>query len=321
VLAPGALRAAVPTELSATAAKVALGTVPAAPAVLSLTHEVLSAMTLMKSKLLAAVAVAVALTGGGFGLYAASADEKRPGEKPAVVKPEVKPGEKLAKPADPASPDKPAVEKPVKPATDTHDKPKPEKPVDPTRPKPEKPKPEGAPGIKLGGAVGAVDAAARTVTLSVKGDKGPAERVVKLTADARVVIDGKPGELAAVPKGSLASFPAAALTDGTAEASEVRVTGPSVTGIVTAVNESSVTIEYGSKDGKTTREIKLAPGGKVLLSKTGDSKLTDLKVGDKLTAVLTTDQSGALTVGVSRDTGDKPKPKKPEKPDGNDDET
>src|SRR5262249_13314063 len=155
----------------------------------------------------------------------------------------------------------PAGEKPVKPTTDTPDKPKPEKPVDPTKPKPDKPKPEGAPGIKLGGAVGAVDAAARTGTPSGKGRKGPAGRGGKRNPDARVVIDGKPGELSAVPKGSLASISAAALKDGAAEASEVRVTGPSVTGIVTTVNESSVTIEYGSKDGKTTREIKLAPGG------------------------------------------------------------
>jgi RNA polymerase sigma factor (sigma-70 family) len=343
VLVPGSLRAAVPTQLSAAAATVALGTAPAAPAVLSLTHEVLSAMTLIKSKFLAAVAVAAALTGGGFGLYTAAADEKKPGEKPAAVKPEAKPGEKPAKPVvdpDKPKPEKPVGEKPeakpgekpVKPAADTPDKPKPEtptdsnkpkpqKPVDPDKPKPDKPKPEGAPGIKLGGVVGTVDATARTVTLAVKGDKGPVDKVVALTADAKVVIDGKPGALSAVPKGSLAAFTATAPKDGgPVEASEIRVTGPTVNGLVTTVGESSVTIEYGSKEGKTTREIKLAPGGKVLISKTGDSKLTDLKVGDKLTVVLTTDQSGALTIGVGRDTGDKPKPIKPEKPDGDDDE-
>ena len=84
------------------------------------------------------------------------------------------------------------------------------------------------------------------------------------------------------------------------------------------VAESGVTIEYGSKEGKTTRELKLAPGGQVLISKTGDSKLTDLKVGDKVSAVLTSDQSGALSVSVVRDTGARPKPAKPDKPDDDD---
>lgn len=317
VLVPGSLRAAVPTELSAAAANVALGAAPAAPAVLTLTHEVLSAMTLTKLKLLAAVAVAVALTGGGFGLYTASADEKKPGEKPAAVKPGDKPakpeGEKPAKPTG----DTPEKPKPAKP--DNPNKPKPEKPADPNKPKPQKP--AGAVGPKVGGVVASVDAAARTVTLTTKTEKGVTDKVVHLAADAKVVVDGKAGELSAVPKGAFASFIASAAKDaGPIEATEVRVTGPSVGGVITKVNESSVTIEYPSKEGKTTRELTLAPGGKVLISKTMDSKLTDLKVGDKVSAVLSTDQTGALTVSIVRDgdPGDKPKPTT--KPDKSDDE-
>jgi RNA polymerase sigma factor (sigma-70 family) len=332
VLVPGSLRAAVSTELSATAANVALGTAPAAPAVLSLTHEVLSAMTLIKTKLLAAFAVAVALTGGGLGLYTATADDKKPGEKPAVVKPVPTPGEQSAKPApdtpkpekpgDPTKPAKPAAEKPGekpnKPTPDTPDKPKPEKPGDPTKPKPEKPKPDGPPGLKVGGAVGAVDAVARTVTLAARDDKGVPEKVVKLSADAKVLIDGKPGELAAVPKGSQASFTATALKDGAVEASEVRVTGPTITGLLTAVDFDtqqdivSFTVAVGDKEEKpTTRTFKLAGGRKAATGKVGE-----LLPGDKVTVTLTTDQSAVLSISGGRPKEGGDKPKKPEKPDG-----
>src|SRR5207249_999627 len=65
LLAPNALRAAVPPGLSSLTAAAAVGAGCAPPTVLTLTHEVLRTMTLAKWKLLAAVAFAVALTGGG----------------------------------------------------------------------------------------------------------------------------------------------------------------------------------------------------------------------------------------------------------------
>src|SRR5439155_1576029 len=152
-LMTSSLRAAVPQRLATVTADVALGAAPVSPEILTLTHEVIKAMTLSKWHLLSTIAVAVALSGGGFGLMA-SGDDKKPGEKPNPDQPAVvKPGEKPANPAD-----KPG-EKP------SADKPKPGE-------KPDKPKPDGEkkPGaIKLSGEVGAVDADAHTITLTAPG--------------------------------------------------------------------------------------------------------------------------------------------------------
>ena len=83
-------------------------------------------MTLLKLKFLGAIALSVSLAGGGFGLIALQAQEKKPvvpAEKPVPVRPE-----------------KPVSEKPVKPAPEQPEKPKPEKPgAKPDKPKPIKP--------------------------------------------------------------------------------------------------------------------------------------------------------------------------------------
>ena len=300
VLVPGPLRAAVPTNLSAGAAGAALGTVPAAPAVLTLTREVLSAMTLMKSKLLAAVAVAVALTGGGFGLYAATADEKKPGDKPAVEKPK---------------PEKPGGEKPAKPAPDDPEKPRTEKPA----------APEGArKPVKVAGPIVAVDAAGRTVTMARKRDNGTFEEFLPVAADAKVFVDNKPAELKDVPKGAVASVVFGPGKDGVPPVvAELRVTGEAVTGILVEVSPDHVGLSGGKESKAPPRKIRLAPGGKVHVGKATDAKLTDLKPGDKVTAVMTTDGTAALTIsGGGREREGDPKgakPEKPAKPDGDED--
>ena len=94
LLTADTLQAAVPP-----AGRSAAGRAPrpalVSPTVLTLSHEVLRSMTLLKLKTLCVVAMSVALTGGGFGLYAIKADDKKPAaEKPAVTP--AKPGEKPA---------------------------------------------------------------------------------------------------------------------------------------------------------------------------------------------------------------------------------
>jgi RNA polymerase sigma factor (sigma-70 family) len=335
-LVPASVRAAVRPAVVAATAEVAVGLAPISPTVLALSHEVLKAMTLVKWNLLSAVAVAVALTGGGFGLYAANADDKKPGDKPAATKPD-QPKPDTAKPdaVKPVKPtDKPDAPKPdaVKPDQPKPDKPKPDA-VKPDQPKPDKPKPDGnkpdkpkpegdrAPTIKVGGQIGAVDVNARAITVTTKGENGPTEKVVRLSADAKVFIDNKPGELKDVPKGSFAGFGGATAKEGQpVEATEVRVTGPAVSGLVVVVDASSITINAGKEGSPIPIVIKVTPETKAQIGKNG--KLSDLQPGDKVTAVLTTDQSSALQISGGFK-GDKPpgdkKPegeKKPEKPDG-----
>jgi hypothetical protein len=292
LLVPRALRAAVPQTLSTATTEAAVGVPPISPLVLSLTHEVVTAMTLAKWKLLSVLTIAAALTTGGVGAFVARADEKKPGAgKPATEKPApAKPGEKPA-----TKPGEKPGEKPAKP------KPTGEKPA----------------GIKVGGTVGAVDAKAGTITLTTKGDKGPMEKVVKLAADARVFIDGKAGELAAVPKGSFASLVGAPSKQGDmVEAGEVRITGPSLTGVVTRADAAGVTLDVGGKEGPTSRTLKLTADTRVNLGTKEPAKPTDLKAGDKVAVVMTSDGSAALVINraVVKPGGDKSKPGDKPKP-------
>ena len=273
----------------AAVAEVAVGVSPIRPEVLFLSQEVLKTMTLAKWKLLSAIAVAVAVSGGGIGLYAARADDKKTPPNQDVKKPPV---EEVKK---------------VKPATAD----------DPTKPKPEKVKPDGEKpkpaGIKVGGEISALNAAAKTITVLGKTEKGPVEKAVKLTDDAKVFVDGKESTLAAVKKGAFAQFAGAAATkDGQPPtATEVRVTGRTLNGLVTDANANSVTIETGSKDSKEAHVLKLAANGRVQYGKTADAKLSDVQVGDKVIAVLTTDGASALLIQGGSKGDEKPKPKKP----------
>ncbi|HJZ57135.1 MAG TPA: sigma-70 family RNA polymerase sigma factor [Gemmataceae bacterium] len=344
-LIPGSLRAAVPPSAVTAAAEVAAGLAPISPTVLILSHEVLQAMTLVKWKLLGAVAVAVALTGGGFGVYVAQADDKKPADKPAVTKPDaekpVKPGTKPDaekptttkpdpdKPAttkpDPEKPDKPAAVKPDQPKPDkpkpdpekpTTIKPKPE-PDKPTttkpdgekpkpKPEPDKPKPEGQkPATKQGGKITGVNPTERTITILQKRDNGVIEEFVKLAPDAKVFIDGKPAALKDVPKGAMATFVAAGKEGTAAEITELRVSGPNVTGVVVKAEASGLTLDIPGKEGNTTKVFKLAPDVRVQIGGGKDTKPTDLKPGDKVVVTLTADESAALVITGAKPDGEK----------------
>lgn len=287
LLTAAPLSAGVPAAV----AEVAVGVCPIRPEVLFLSQEVLKTMTLAKWKFLSAVAVAVAVTGGGIGLFAAHADDKKPVVQ-EVKKPAVKPD---------------------------GEKPKPATADDPTKPKPEKVKPDGekpkVQAIKLGGEITGIDAAAGKIFVTAKSEKGAVEKLVKVADDVKVFVDGKESKLAAVKKGAFAQFSGATATkDGQPPvAPEVRVTGRTVTGLVTASDDASVTIEIGSKESKEALQLNVGKSSRIQYGKNPNAKPTDLKAGDKVTATLTTDGTSALTIqGGAKDSPEKPKPKKPD---------
>lgn len=273
VLTADTLHAAVPPALANTTAELATSSALASPAVLSLSHEVLQSMTFLKLKMLCAVATAVALTGGGFGLYAIHADEK-----------------KLAQPAKP-------VEKPA--AKPDGEKPKPANPDGDKKPE----KPGEKPGVKVGkagGLVAGTDAKESTITVATKGDNGVVEKLFKVAADAKVFIDGKEGKLADVPKNSTAALLIAGGKEGALQtATEVRITGGSFVGVVAKINADVVVFE----GEKTQRIVKLAAAGKVTINGK-DATLADVKAGDKVQVTLTADGAGALLIASGTKPGD-----------------
>jgi predicted RNA-binding protein with TRAM domain len=176
-------------------------------------------------------------------------------------------------------------------------------------------RPVEKPGAKprlFGGKIMAVDAAAGTITLAPKGEGGK-EMVVRVTADAKITVDGKEVKLADVPKGVAVTFALASAKDGQLrEVNEVTVAGPTFNGVVKQIDSATVTIGNEKND----RVLKLAAAGKVMIGEKG-GKLADLKVGDRVSVTMTSDESAAalIVVGVKKPAGDRPKPDK-ENPDG-----
>jgi hypothetical protein len=195
------------------------------------------------------------------------------------------------------------------------------------------------PGVKnpkFGGKIADVDRTTRTVWLTGKGvlpaaqaptvqngvkppavQNGTAGAVtpapqipVKLTPDAKIIVDGIEKKIGDIPNGALATFNLVAAKDGQPrEANEIVVAGPTFTGLVKQIDATSVTIGTEKND----RVVKLASGGKVLVGEK-EGKLADLKVGDKVSVTLTSDESAAVQIqgGGVKKPGDKPKPEKEE---------
>jgi hypothetical protein len=229
-------------------------------------------MTLLKLKCIASLAIAVSLAAGGIGVVAVQAGEQKPArqaEKPAT-----------------------------KPAAD-QDKPK---PAQPDKPRPEGEKPQ-KPNLKFGGKVASVDAKERTITLAFKGDGGIVEKLVKVAGDAKILIDGKEGKLADVPKNSTASFVPKATKEGELpEAAELRVTGSTISGPVKDLSQTTVTLAFEKAD----RTFKLAEGGKITVNGQ-NATFAHLKVGERVTITLTADESAALAISAGgRPDGEKP---------------
>ena len=299
-----ALQAAVPPAIAASAAGVASGSALVPVTVLTLSHEVLRSMTLLKLKTLCVVALSVALAGGGFGLYAIQADDKKPAQQGEKPKSPAKPGEK-------PNPNEKNGDNNQNGNNNQNGKNE-QNGNNNQNGEGNKPKPDGEkPGVKnpkFGGKIASVDATAKTITvLTGKGDSVK-ETVLKLTADAKITVDGKDAKIGDLAKGAFATFALVATKDGQPrEANAVTVTGATFTGVIKQVDATSVTVGGEKND----RVVKLATGGKVLVGEK-EGTLADLKAGDKVTVTLASDESGAVQIqsGVKKPTGDKPKPDK-----------
>ncbi len=264
------LAVAVPVALTVQTIEAAGGDALIRPAVQLLAHEVMRSMTLLKLKSLGAMALMVALSGSGIGLYTLHADEKK--NKPAGDKPAVQPEKPSQKPAKSATPD---GEKPATPAA----------------------------GRKAGGKVASVDTQANTLMLAIKGDSGIVERLVKVAPDAKVFIDGKEARLADVPQNSTATVLLTIDKEGELPtAIEVRITGSIVRGIVAKVSGNKIVLE----GEKTARTFPLTAEAKVIVNGQA-AKLADVPAGSKVTITLTADESAALAVVAGGEKpGDKP---------------
>ena len=280
LLAGRSLRAAVPHALANTTTSAALGVAAPPAAALSLSNEVIRSMTLTKLNFLGAVALTASLVGGGF--YALRADDRKPGgEKPGVAKPEAqreKPRAEGQKPKQDGEKPREGEQRPARPAA-------------------------------RGGKVASVDAKRNTITIAFKGDGGIVERIVELTADAKVFIDGNPGKLADVPVNSTAALVMARGREeaGLAQVTELRVTGQNLGGVIDQVDASGITLA-GEKNPRT---IDIAAGTKITVNGK-PAKAGDLKAGDRVQVTMAADEKAALSITTGKVAdGEKPGAGKP----------
>jgi len=303
-LVPRSLGATVPSQL--TSATTILGpgfaagsSAGVAPGVLSLTLEVLRAMTMIKWNLLIVLAITAILAGG----FAAIADEKKP-----------------AKPGTAADVKKPDGDKPktapdgVKP----RGKPDGDKPVpDGVKPSGDKPKKPGEgdksrEGERINGKVEKVDASAGTITVVSKSDKGTNQRVVKVASDAKIGVDGKPGKLSDITVGASAFL---FVPDDAKEAAAVMITGARLSGNVGKVEGNTVSLETKSEKGATTMSFVVSPDTSIYLEGK-PSSVADLKPGMMIGVQLSVDGKTAVALKAGRaGEGDGAK-KRVKKPDG-----
>ena len=290
-LLPGSLQAEVPTDLAFTTASAGPGFAAGCSAevsteALALSHEVLRSMTLIKWQLLSVLTV-LGLTFGGFAGTFSHADQKKP----------MKPG------ADVTTKKPSEGEKPRKPGAG--EKPKPE------GEKPKKPGGEKVDGHRLTGRVERVNAAAGTITLATKNEKGAGEQVIQLAEDARVGVEGKPGKLADVPAGTMAMV---FIPNDSKQATAVMFQGPRMTGFVAKVEGDTVSIGPKGVDSKETRVFTVGSDTQLLVDgKPGNVK--DVKPDMHIGVQLSLDSKSVLVMKVVR--GDAEKPTKPgAKPEG-----
>lgn len=160
---------------------------------------------------------------------------------------------------------------------------------------------------KQTGTVGAVDAAAGTITLVRKGDGGERRDTISVAKDAAVVVDGKAAKLADVKAKGVAEVE---LPGEGRAATKVTVTGEKVVGFVAEIDKDSITVGKRTEGEFVRRKLALAPAATVTLDGKA-AKLTDLQTADRVTVTLTTDGAAALvvTAGVPKRDGDQPRPR------------
>lgn len=222
------------------------------------------------------MAVMLAIGGTGFAL----AD----GEKPKV-------------------PEKPAVKKPdgEKPKVADGDKPKPGEG--------DKPKPDGEKGDtkRIVGTVTEVNETAKAINVSRKADTGVEKTIIAFTADTKAFVDGKAVKLADLPKNALAEvlFKLNPDPKGLPTATEIRVAGKDRRLLLDKIDGKQL---FYQTEG-ASRAFKLADGVTVTIAGQ-ESKLTDLKHGDPISATMSTDGETVLKITVKKRSGGDKVPEK-----------
>jgi len=147
-----------------------------------------------------------------------------------------------------------------------------------------------AEGATLNGIVKAIDAAKNSLTLTVgpaRGAEAGEERLLKLAADAVVLIDDGKGRRLSIKEAKLADVPvgAAVIVKFAVDQSFVmmlRAAGPSLTGMLKAIDADKGTLTIAIPKGRDDAEekmLKIAKEASVMID--GEAaKLADLKVLD-----------------------------------------
>lgn len=159
------------------------------------------------------------------------------------------------------------------------------------------------------GPLTGVDAAAGTITLTRKGDGGERRDTIAVAKDAAITVDGKATKLADVKAQGVAEVE----RPGEARpATKVTITGEKLVGFVADVDKTSISVGKRAEGQVVQRKLALSPALTVTLDGKA-AKLSDLQTADRVTVTLTTDGTAALaiTAGVPKRDGDRPRPKDP----------
>lgn len=284
--APEVLAADLPSHLPASlahhAALFAAGAQPdVSQPVLTLTREVLQAMSFTKWKVVGLASVATLVVAGTVGGLVLNAQEK---PLPSAFAPTAAEGEKV-KSADGEKPRKADGEGP------------------------REKKPDFGDAQRVSGRVEKVDAASLTLVISIKGDKTTTEQVVKVSGEAKVMVDGRGGQLSDIPAGA---FIMALVPQNSNEAIGVMAYGPRLMGRVTKVEGDTVTIGPRGEDSKEFHDITLSKDTQLMVDGQAGS-VADIKPGMMMGVQLSVDGKTALIVKAGQaDSGDKPSKPKPE---------
>jgi ferric-dicitrate binding protein FerR (iron transport regulator) len=144
--------------------------------------------------------------------------------------------------------------------------------------------------------------------LSLRGTerRGAPATEVEIGKDVKVIVDGKPGKLAGLPRGTRVVIE----KNDKGVIVSVRAEGVIRAGVVSAVEKDSITIEQRGRDGATKDTLKVAGAAVTVDGKPG--KLGDVKAGDRVTLTMSVDGKSvvALTKGAARERrpegGDRP---------------
>jgi ribosomal 50S subunit-recycling heat shock protein len=130
--------------------------------------------------------------------------------------------------------------------------------------------------------------------LSLRGTerRGAPATEVEIGKGVKVIVDGKPGKLAGLPRGTRVAIE----KDAKGVIVSVRAEGAVQAGVVSAVEKESITIEKRTRTGAAKETFPVVGGTVTVDGK--PAKLADIKAGDRVNLTMSVD--GKSVVAVSR---------------------